>query len=252
MRSASLTILGLFWITAGMAQVAAPQISEPDIIYNHQITGGLNLHSNGFGAFFHAGKFRGVKTLWYLGADFVSMKHEKEVKSFNPVYEDSKSYVYGKTNSFYVFRPYLGKRKIISRKERPSGVEVSYTWALGPSVGITKPVYLEIGYPSIPYDYLAVERYDPQRHFFDDIYGRASGLRGLGELKVHPGAFGRFAMAFEYHGSRERLKGIEVGVDVDAYATEIPIMAPDIVNSNRQYFLTFHLNLFFGRKHIKR
>jgi hypothetical protein len=160
--------------------------------------------------------------------------------------------VYGKTNSFYVFRPYFGKRKIISRKERPSGVEVAYTWALGPSVGITKPVYLEIGYPSIPYDYLAVERYDPDRHFFDDIYGRASGLRGLNELKIYPGAFARFAMAFEYHGSRERLKGLEIGVDIDAYGAKIPIMAPEIIDSNRQYFLTFHLNLFFGRKYIKR
>lgn len=224
----------------------------PDIIYNSQITGGFTMHSNGLGAFFSYGKYRGVKKVWLAGIDVVGMKHEKEIRTYNPVYEDGKSYIYGKTNNFYVLRPHIGKRKIVTMKERRSGVQFGYTWAFGPSIGITKPVYLEIGYPSIPYDYLSVERYDPEKHFFDDIYGRASGLRGLNQLKIHPGAFAKFGLNFEYSSIRDRLKGLEVGAVLDLYPKTIPIMAPEFVEKNRQYFLTFYLNVFFGRKYIQR
>ena len=184
------------------------------------------------------------------------MKHEKEIKSFNPVYDNSKSYVYGKLNSFFVIRPGIGRKKILTDKLRQSGVQVGYTWGLGLSGGITKPVYLEIGYPSIPYDYLAVERYDPDRHYFDDIYGRASGLNGLEELKFYPGAFAKFALNFEYSNEKDRLKGLEVGAVLDAYPSRIPIMAENVGElegiQNENLFLNFYINLFIGKKYNKR
>lgn len=198
------------------------------------------------------GKYQGVKKILLLNLDVVYMKHEKEVKSYNPVYEDSRSYVYGKMNNFYVIRPMIGRKKVISRKERRSGVQVAYTWMVGPSIGITKPVYLEIGYPSIPYDYLSVERYDPERHFFDDIYGRASGLRGFSELGIEPGASGKLGVYFEYSDQKDRLKGLEAGAILDVYLRQVPIMAEEYVDANRQYFLTLYLNLFFGKKFIQR
>lgn len=224
----------------------------PTIVYNKQILGGLTLHSNGWGAYFQMGKYKGVKKVLLFDLDIVSMKHEKEVKSYNPVYEDSRSYVYGKMNNFYVIRPLIGRKKILTQKERRSGVQVGYSWMFGPSIGITKPVYLEIGYPSIPYDYLSVEKYDPERHFFDDIYGRASGLRGFSELGIIPGASAKFALNFEYSNQKDRLKGLEVGAALDVYFKEVPIMAEEYVDKNRQYFLTLYINLFFGKKYIQR
>ena len=207
------------------------------------------MHSNGLGAYFNWGVYRGAKKVYTLGIDALYMKHEKEVKSFNPVYEDSRSYVYGKLNNFYVLRPSVGIKKIVTEKLRRSGVQVGYSLQFGPSLGITKPVYLEIGYPSIPYEYVSVEKYDPEQHFFDDIYGRASGLNGLNELKLFPGAFAKFALNFEYSNEKDRLKGLEAGVALDAYPQRIPIMAETVENNNRQYFLTFFLNFFIGSKY---
>lgn len=228
---------------------------EPTIIYRNQIYGGGILHTNGLGAYIYGGRYRGVKKVLLFGIEGVTMKHDKEIRSFNPVYEDSRSYIYGKMNNFYVLRPSFGVRKIITEKVRKSGVQVGYTWLAGPSIGILKPVYLEIGYPSIPYQYLAVERYDPSRHFFDSIYGRASGLNGLNELQIRPGAFFKFAFNFEYANEKDRLKGMDVGFALDAYANRIPIMAalPDPFtgepsNANRQFFLTFFVNFFIGSK----
>ena len=223
---------------------------EPVVIYSNQMYGGVHLHSNGLGGTFTWGKYRNAKQIMTLGVDALFMRHEKEVKSFNPVYEDSRSYVYGKVNNFYILRPTVGVKKMITEKLRKSGVQVGYSFQFGPSLGFTKPVYLEIGYPSIPYEYVSVERYDPEEHFFDDIYGRASGLNGLNELRLHPGAFAKFALDFEYSNEKDGLKGLEAGVAFDGYLNRIPIMAETITNdNNRRFFLTFFLNFYIGRKY---
>ena len=222
---------------------------EPVVIYSRQMYGGVQLHSNGLGGFFNYGRYQNASKVFILGIDAVSMKHEKEVKSYNPVYEDGRSYVYGKVNNFYVLRPSVGIKKIHTVKLRKSGVQVGYSIAGGPSLGLLKPVYLEIGYPSIPYQYWVTERYDPQRHFFDDIYGRASGLEGLNELKLLPGGFVKFAFNFEYSTEKDGLKGMETGVVLDAYPKPVPIMAEEIIGQNRQFFVSFYLNFFIGRKY---
>jgi hypothetical protein len=222
---------------------------EPTVIYRNQTHGGGILHTNGLGAFLYYGRYKGVKKVLLFGGEFVTMRHNKEIRSFNPVYEDSRSYVYGKVNNFYVLRPSFGVRRVITEKVRRSGVEIGYTWHAGPSLGITKPIYLEIGYPSIPYQWLAVERYDPDRHFFDSIYGRASALNGLNSLSLHPGAFFKFAFNFEYSDQKDRLRGLDAGFAIDAYPNRIPIMAEQLVDRNNRVFLTFFVNFFFGGKY---
>lgn len=240
----------LGWITEDIsAQSALGDLyDEPTVIYRKQVHGGGILHTNGLGAYIYAGRYRGVKKVLLLGGEVLNMRHEKEIRSFNPVYEDGRSYVFGKVNSFFIVRPSFGVKKVITEKVRTSGVTVGYTWHAGPSLGITKPIYLEIGYPRIPYEYLAVERYDPTVHTYESIYGRASGLNGLNELSIHPGAFFKFAFNFEYSNEKDRLKGLDVGLAVDAYARQIPIMAENITEENKQVFLTFYLNFFFGSK----
>jgi hypothetical protein len=223
----------------------------PVVITRNLKYGGIHLHTNGYGAFFNYGWNKGAYKMYMLGIDGLVMKHEKEVKSFNPIYDDSKSYVYGKTNNLYIFRPTLGVKKILTEKLRSSGVQVGYIFQFGPSLGITKPIYLEIGYPSIPYEYLSVEKYDPSKHYFDDIYGRASGLNGLEELKLYPGAFAKFAFTFEYSNEKYGLKGMEVGAAADFYSRRIPIMAENFIDKNKQLFFNFYLNLFIGSKFNK-
>jgi hypothetical protein len=243
----------VFFIASLIGFAQSELYEEPVIIYSHQHYGGIHLQTSGWGGTFTFGKYKTAHSVWTYSLDALFMKHEKEVKSFNPVYEDSKSYVYGKINNFYILRPGVGQKKILTDKLRKSGVQVGYSWSVGPSIGLTKPVYLEIGYPSIPYDYLAVEKYDPDKHYFDDIYGRASGLNGLNELGFHPGGFAKFALNFEYANEKERLKGMEVGSALDMYLNRIPIMASDIGEQeglkNKRFFLTFYINLFIGQKY---
>lgn len=186
-----------------------------------------------------------------IGVDLLYLKHEKEIKSYNPVYDEARSYVLGKMNNFYMVRPGFGFKKILTDKLRRSGVQVAYTWQVGPSLGITKPIYLEIAYPGIAYDYLVVERYNPDEHYSNNIYGKASGLNGLDELRLHPGGFFKFAFQFEYSNEKNRLKGLEAGAVVDVYPSDIPILA-DKYGQNKQLFFNFYLNLLIGQKYIRR
>ena len=191
------------------------------------------------GAHVELGTYRGVGKVSTWSLEVASMKHPKEVRSFNPVYEQAKSYVFGKVNAAYMARLGWGKRTIATPKLRNGAVAIGWKYALGPCVALTKPVYLEIGYPDIPYSYVLIERYDPSIHGTDDIYGRAGALNGILEMWPQPGAFARVAIDFEYGGQREFLRTASVGANLDAFLTPVEIMAPSTGQNDRLFLTLF-------------
>ena len=100
----------------------------------------------------------------------------------------------------------------------------------GLSLAVLKPVYLEIieSTPSPSEFVLTEQRYDPNNDTPANIYGGASVFDGLGELTFHPGVYGRFGFNFDYGKRHDMVKGIETGIEIDAYPQQIPIMAPQI------------------------
>jgi hypothetical protein len=245
-----------FFLLICSFSIAQPIPESEILLYNKMRQVGININTNGFGINTQFGRYRNATHLWIFGADLMFVKHEKETKTWNPVNDpNARPYYYGKLNNFYVLRANIGGKKILTEKLRHSGVQISYNWMVGPSLGFTKPVYLEIIYMNEPNNqpYLEVEKFDPDIHYIDNIYGRASSLRGFDELKLQPGAFGKFSFTFEYSNERERLKGIEAGVAADAYSRRIPIMAiyDDASKNpkNHQLFLSLYLNFFIGTKY---
>ena len=86
----------------------------------------------------------------------------------------------------------------------------------------------------------------------NEIYGRASNFRGFNELSVHPGLHFKYGLNFDYSSYKDGIKGLEIGVALDAYLNEIEIMAEDVYGiggaENKQLFVNLYLNFFFGRK----
>ena len=225
---------------------------ETRVPFRKEIYGGAMIHGDGWGLNFYHAKYRTAIDRRLLGIEIVGMKHPKEVKSFNPYYEDSRGYFFGKTNALLIIRPTYGGKHQITDKIRRSGVEVNYVWGIGPSLGLVKPVYLQIGTPDqFPYENIVTERYDPAIHDVQNIYGRASYINGFGEMALYPGAFGRFGLNFEYSGNTLGLKALEVGVSADVYAKKVPIMADVEGVKNKQYFFELYLNLLFGKKYVQ-
>lgn len=229
---------------------------EGRTLYSREIYGGPIIHGDGWGGQLWYGHYRTAAIRDLFGLELVGMKHPKEVKSYNPYYEDSRGYFFGKRNSVLVLRPGYGQKYRLTEKIRKSGVEVNFVWAVGPSLALLKPVYLQIGYridgrETPPYDNIVEEKYDPERHFANNIFGRASWFRGLGELRVQPGAFGRLALNFEYAGDNTGIRALEVGTTVDAYPERLPIMAEVEGVVNKSVYLELYLAVLFGGKKIR-
>ena len=159
---------------------------------------GAIFHTQGFGVNLRRGFYQNAFAVRSIGADLAYFKHPKEIKTSNPIYENGRPYVYGKQNTLQMLRLLIGKHRIRSEKLRRDAVRLSTFWKSGVTLRILKQVYLEIGYPDIPYDYVATERYDPEAHFSDNIYGQASWSNGLDELSLVPGLHAAYGLDFEY------------------------------------------------------
>ena len=216
-----------------------------DVLYSH--TSGLHLvvHSQGAGVGGHYGMFLNSKTSRSISTDLVFFKHEKEEKTSNPVYIDGLPYVFGKVNSFIVFRINVETRKQLTPKLRKGAVRVERVFRYGVGLGLKKPVYLEIGYPEIPYDYLATEQYNPDEHFYNDIYGRSPWVNGLDEIKVIPGGNLSYGFSFEYGDIRGRTRRVELGTSLDVFLRPIDIMAIQFVESQLA-FLSLYIKIELG------
>lgn len=235
------------WFSAYAQQTIYEETRVP---YRRELYGGILLHGDGWGLQFYHAKYNTAKDRRLLGVEVVGMKHPKEVKSFNPYYEDARGYFYGKANSLTIVRPTYGRKWQITDKIRRSGAEVNFIWGIGPSLGLLKPVYLQIGKPDrIPYENIVVERYDPAVHDVQNIYGRATWFNGFGEIVPYVGGFARMAFSFEYSSEVMGLKGLEVGATLDAYQRTVPIMAELEGVKNKQFFFEFYLALQFGKKY---
>lgn len=246
-------LLPLLFVSLGQPLMAQQGIyDESRVPFRRELLGGFTVHGDGWGFNFYYAKHRTAIDRSLYGVEVVGMKHPKEVKSFNPYYEDSRGYFYGKSNAMLILRPTFGKKHQITDKIRRTGVELNYVWGVGPSLGFAKPVYLQIGKPdNIPYETFVTERYDPAVHNVQNIYGRASWFKGFGEMKLYPGAFARAGLNFEYSGQTTGIKAIEVGMSMDAYPVAIPIMAELEDVQNKQFFFEFYLALLFGKKYVQ-
>jgi len=230
-------------VSSVAGQLPAEQVNKAG--FRKAVYGGAILHTQGIGLSLYFSKFKTVDIKTLYSFDFVNMKHPKEVKTFGVIDENAKGYVYGKLNSLYVLRAGYGKKKILHEKLREQAVEIGYLWIVGPSIGLAKPVYLEVfnSVGEIP----QIERYDPEKHSQDDIYGRGPSSRGVSEMKIHPGAFLKLGVVFEYSAYRSSIRAIEVGGILDAYPTRIPIMTN---TKNNFLYPTLYINLLIGKKYF--
>lgn len=225
-----------------------PAVQQNMAGYKKEIYGGLNLHTSGWGAEFTYAKFQTYKRKTLFYASFVKMKHSKEVKTQGFLDESAKDYVFGKLNSLGILRIGYGKKNLLFEKKREKGVNISTNLIIGPSIGLLKPIYLDVlrtnaaNTPNV-----VTEKYDPENHNLGNIYGQTRGLRGLSETKIKPGLFLQAGLEFEYNDDRSIIKAIATGVTLDAYPSRIPIMTS--IN-NPFLFPTVYIHLLIGKRYF--
>lgn len=241
----------LFIISCAYSASAQNEIAfdtSKNIILYKERTLGFIFHSQGWGLKYSKGynKTAFSKRSWTI--EFVEMQSPKQIRTINPYFTNSKSFIYGKLNAVFVLRGAYGNYKQLNRKPYWGGVELRLLYMGGVSLGFAKPVYLNIYDINNPGDVryvTTVERYDPEEHFLDNIYGRASFTKGFNQIGFYPGFHGKIGLDFDYASYRNKVKSLEIGAIIDVFPRAIPIMA---YNDPNYFYLTFYLNFNFGKR----
>ncbi|MCS6916061.1 MAG: hypothetical protein RMK52_00045 [Chitinophagales bacterium] len=246
----------LLAFAAFSAQAQFP--SQSGILYTHELSGGLYLHTAGaWGVFADIGNAENAfsKRLWII--EITQLHHPKEVKQtidFGMALfgiNSPRPFIYGKQNSFYQINISRGKQFLLAEKARHSGVELGLKLAGGLSLGLLKPYYLNLLYPtdnSGRYE-IRTEKYSEQNadKFLDwfSIYGGAGFTQGLLEVKPIPGLHLKGGLNFDWAQNEQSIKALEAGIIADIYYKRIPMM---LNQSNQWFFPNLYISLQLGKR----
>jgi hypothetical protein len=241
---------------------------EGDILYDTELIGGINFHSNG--GFIGGAMVRYTKRMkggevampnangvgsslvrlssekhfYQIGLELSFIKHPKELRYLNTI--TNSTFVAFKKNNVFVVRPQIGYEYVLFRKAEEEGVQVDFILAEGPSFGFLKPYYIEYLYGLES----KFEAYDPSIHNdFNRILGSAGALTGIGESKIVPGFHIKPALSFELGHMNGNVTGIEVGALVEAFTEKMTILVPFTglpPIENRQVFSSVFLTVYYG------
>ncbi len=251
----------LLWCMIWTSSILAQEVTDAApraVLYDRANAAVLTFQTNGWGiGFDQYYKGKDAYTYWKLNTDLQFYRHEKEVKSY---FQDpaARAYYYGKQNSFFVVRIGFGQTTEFAEKLRKNGVQINRSWQAGPSIGFVKPVYLQIIHPSttIPGRYdIETEKFNPDEHYTDNIYGRASNLVGMNEMKIQMGIFIQASLRFEYSNQELGLRGVEIGATADIYPKRVEIMSQAVLDryndhaKNNFIFPAIYTRFFFGSKY---
>ncbi len=218
-----------------------------NVMYRNEQSFGVFVHTmSGLGIGYRRGKHITGKIKRMYEIEAQNFKHPKEIKTINTYYDNSKGFIYGKLNSMLIVRPGIGLQKTLYKKSDKKSVEIRYSYFVGGALAFAKPVYLEIKKNNSPLNQPpTTERYNPEEHSIDEIYGKAPFFRGIEKTRIFPGGYAKLALSFEYADRYNGLKAIETGVTLDVYPRIIPIMA---YNKNQQVFISLYLKMIWGKK----
>jgi len=228
------------------AQQALDQGQDVNVLFRNESTGGIYMHSRGFGAIYRRYWHVTGKLKRLIEIEGLNMRHPKEISVKSD--QGGKSYKYGKLNGLLFLRAGFGfQRKLYERAERKS-IEIRMLYSAGITIGISKPVYLQIEYPDPSSQNVYIikdEAYNPAVDNQSNILGRAPYFDGLQDLKLHPGGYAKLGFSFEYGSRTNAIKAIEVGAAVDCFPKAIQTMA---YNKAENFFVTLYVGFHIGKR----
>ncbi len=241
-------------------QPKARQIEHVGVLYKSEKTIEIRAHTNGFMLGYNTGRIKTFyKTTYrhfsigYL-KDFREKSQNKNEPSGFPV--TSKSFVFGKKNEIINLRAGYGVKRFLSEKARRKGVTVGYDYVIGPTIALTKPYYLKLKYLEDTNGQfnpvLKTEKYTPENAdkftSYKDIFGGAPYAKGLSEIGIIPGIFGKLGFLFSLGSKEKYVKTVETGIMADVFIRKLPIMVETESVTNKFYHINFYVALHLGKR----
>jgi hypothetical protein len=209
--------------------------------YDREYLLGVNKNTNGgmIGGFaIKVGTRLDDSQFAFFGLELANVKHPKEVR-YSTV--TGNNYIFGKSNYLYAIRPHYGREVILFKKAPNQGVQVSALAAVGPSIGLVAPYFIEYSLNRVE---TVVEQYNPAVHQSKfNILGTGRLLEGIGQSELALGGMAKAALYFEFGVFKSNATGLEVGYQVEGFQKKIPLILRE---QNRQFFQSTYFTLFFG------
>ena len=241
MRMSKLNFLFLSFFVLSTLPVLAQREDTGNYEYDREYLLGVNKNTNGGmigGVALKVGTRLDDSQFAFFGLELANVKHPKEVR-YSTV--TGNNYIFGKSNYLYVIRPHYGREVILFKKAPNQGVQVSALAAVGPSIGLVAPYFIEYALNRVE---TVVEQYDPAVHQSRfNILGTGRLLEGVGQSELAIGGMAKAALYFEFGVFKSNATGLEVGYQVEGFQKKIPLILRE---QNRQFFQSAYFTLFFG------
>ena len=215
--------------------------------YNSEFIWGINKNSSGglIGGFvFKKSRKLDDRLFETFGLEIMNVKHSQETRQ--PARASGNYFIFGKSNYLYSFRLQYGRDYILFDKAPQQGVEIKAVAAIGPSIGIVAPYYIERMVDN-SFFVTVHEQYNPNNpeHRFENILGTGNLFEGLGESTLQLGINLKLGLAFELGTVKSSVTGFELGFLLDSYFNEVILMP---TAENKAVFPTVYFTLFYGSR----
>jgi hypothetical protein len=239
-----LLIPAVIMLFGGISLFAQGELNEQQkVFFRNERSFGILLNTDGIGISYREAKRIDYRNKTLLEIDAGTLRDQKEYKQSSP-YTQGGSYVFGKLNSTFYLRAGLGHQHELFKKADLGGIAIRYFYSAGPVLAIYKPIYYKVLYLISASEYeVKEEKFDASIAIPQDIYSKASFIKGLNETKVMPGLYAKAGFNFEYSKEDKIIHAIELGAQVNAFPVKIPIMA---VAPNKAVFFSLFVSYRFG------
>jgi hypothetical protein len=239
-----LLIIAVLLSLTGKLLLAQGELDEQQkAFFRNEQSFGIQLNTDGIGVSYRAAKRLDFRNKNLIEIDFGTLRNQKEYKQSNASASGG-SYVYGKMNSTFYLRAGFGHQHEMFKKADLGGIAIRYFYSAGPVLAIYKPIYYKVIY-YVNQNTVEIkdEKFDASMAIPQDIYSKSSFTKGLDETKVMPGVYGKAGFNFEYSKEDKIIHAIELGAQINAFPTKIPIMAG---NNNRAVLFSLFVSYRFG------
>jgi hypothetical protein len=204
----------------------------------------VSLNSSGFGFGYQQGKTPNYrnKHLWEVEFSYY-INHKAVLGRIDPT---GRAFCYGKLYDLFFLRGGYGYQRVITDKPYYGGVQIKYFFSFGASICLGLPTYLEIAYlnPDGSF-YTKVERYNPEDHNLNNIYGAAIFFDRFHKIAVRPGFYGKTGLNFDFSKNPLKMQLVEIGFSMDMVFPFIQQMAFQRIKP--AYFYAY-IAYSFGKK----
>jgi hypothetical protein len=239
-----LLILAVIVLLGTITLYAQGELNEQQkVFFRNEKSFAILLNTDGAGISYRAAKRIDYRNKNLLEIDAGYPRLIKEYKQ-SSIYTQG-SFIFGKLNTTLYVRAGLGHQHELFKKADLGGIAVRYFYSAGPVLAIYKPIYYRVLHLLTGNEYEIIEeKFDPASIASNqDIYSKASFIKGLNETKVMPGLYAKAGFNFEYSKLDKVIHAIEVGAQLNAFPVKIPIMAG---SGNKALFFSLFVSYRFG------